>query len=90
MKKREVVTSPDKYMGLLRNKVKKIQQRDKQEELESLCSELAENTSVSRVVFQTIKNLTKSLKLCTVAIKDNVGKKLTEVSNRWKEHCEVL
>ena len=45
--------------------------RDKQAELDSLCCELEENEKKgnSRVVFQTVKNLTKPFKPRTVAIK---------------------
>ena len=38
-------------------------------------------------------NLNKPLKPCTVAIKDNAAKKITEpglVSHRCKEYCEEL
>ena len=54
--------------------------KDKQDEIESLCSDLEDNAEkgYSRAVFQTVRNRIKPLKLRTVAIKDNAGKKLTE------------
>jgi len=69
--------------------------RDKQAELESLCDELEDNAkkSNSRLVFQTVKKLTKPFRPRTVAINSSTGKKLTEpdqVCHRWKEYCEEL
>ena len=56
-KKREAKgKSPDEYKRL-RNEVQKMLRRDKQEEIESLCSELEENAKKgnSRAVFKTVK-----------------------------------
>ena len=46
-----------------------------------------------RPVFQTVKKLIKPFQPRTVAIRDSIGKKLTDpekVCQRWKEYCEEL
>ena len=70
------VKSTDEYKRL-QNEGRKMLGWGKQEELESLCSELEEkpNKSNSRAVFQTVKNVTKPFKLRSVTTKDNAGKK---------------
>jgi len=94
-KKREAKTkSPDQYRKL-RGEVQKSLRRDKQAELDALCSELEENAlkGNSRPVFQTVKKLTKPFQPRTIAIRDSTGKKLTDpekVCQRWKEYCEEL
>lgn len=69
--------------------------KDKQAELETLCSELEENSmrDNSRSVFQTVKKLTRIFQSRFVAIKDVHGIKQTEpekVCQQWKEYCEGL
>ena len=86
--------SPEEYRKL-RTEVQRMLRRDKQAELQTLCSELEENAKKgnSRPVYATVKNLTKPFQPRTVSIRDKTGKKLVEpekVCQRWKEYCEEL
>ena len=69
--------------------------RDKQSELDKLCSELEDNAKKgnSRPLFQTVRKLSKPFQAKHIAIKNSAGEKLTEpdkVCQRWKEYCEQL
>ena len=86
--------SQDEYRRL-RGEVQKMLRRDKETELEALCTELEENSRKgnSRVVYQTVKKLTKQFQPRTVAINNSIGQKLVEpeeVCQRWMDYCEEL
>ena len=94
-RKREVKTKSTEEYRNLRYEVQKRLRKDKQEELDTLCSELEENAKLgnSRLVFQTVKRLTGSFVPHTTAINDTTGKKIVDpekVNQRWKEYCEEL
>lgn len=88
-RKREVKAKSPEYKKL-RSGVQKMLQRDKQAELDALCSELEENAKKgnSRLAFQTVKELTKPFHSRTIAIKDNNGRKLVEPEKVCQRYCE--
>lgn len=94
-KKREARTKNTDEYKKLRGVVQKMLRRDKQTELDTLCTELEENAKRgnSRPVYQTVKKLTQPFVPRTTAVRDSSGKKLVEpgeVNQRWKEYCEGL
>ena len=94
-KKREARGKSTTEYNRLRSEVQKMLRRDKQAELDQLCTELESNAKKgnSRSVFQTVKKLTKQFQPKTTAINNRNGKKLVEpekVCDRWKEYCEEL
>jgi len=79
----------------LRGEVQKSLQRDKQTELDAVCSELDENAQKgnTRPVFQTVKKLINPFQPHTIAIRESSSKKLTDpekVCPSWKKYCEEL
>ena len=94
-KKREAKAKSSEEYRRLRTEVQRMLRRDKQSELDKLCSELEDNAKKgnSRPLFQTVRKLSKPFQAKHIAIKNSAGEKLTEpdkVCQRWKEYCEQL